>query len=357
MVAESGMARGPAASYGSGNYDPDMHDNKIVAMYETTAAAEAARDTLKDAGVPLRAIYIVDRSFDRRGDTDSEVGTGVWGAIKSLFMPDEDAHGFAEGVRRGHSMLVVDPTGLPDRQRIIELLENTDPVDFDAKLEEWRQAGYTYPGQTVTSVAGNADASFATGTSSYGHVPHVADPDGRRPETIPLAAGDIVRHPDQPAAPAQALPAPPRPAARVEIPRAPAADLRPDTDETLQVMEERLRVGKREVARGAVRIRSYIVERPVQQDVRLHEERVHLERRPVDRAADQSEIRAFQDRTIEVVARGEEAVVAKEARVVEEIAIVKDVSDRVETVRDTVRHTEVEVEDTTRDGPAGQPRR
>ena len=336
---------------GSDLYDPDTHDNKIVAMYETTAAAEAARDRLSADGVPLRAIYIVDRSFER--DADS----GVWGAIKSLFMPDEDAHAYAEGVRRGHSMLVVDPTGLPDRQRIIEVLEHTDPVDFDARLEEWRQAGYTYPGQTLTSVAGDASASFATGSSSYGYAPHVGDGDGRASETIPLAAGEIVQHPNQPATatqPQRAAPQPaaPRPAATVQIPRADEPGFRREADETLQVMEERLRVGKREVARGAVRIRSYIVERPVQQDVRLHEERVHLERRPVDRAADPSEIKAFQDRTIEVVALGEEAVVAKEARVVEEIAIVKDVSDRIETVRETVRHTEVEVEDTTRSGQA-----
>ena len=118
------------------------------------------------------------------------------------------------------------------------------------------------------------------------------------------------------------------------------------TDETIKVVQEQLHVGKREVPRGAVRVRSYVVERPVEEQVRLHEERVQVERRPVDRPAGAADAGAFQDRTIEAHARAEEAVVGKEARVVEEIGVRKEATERVETVRDTVRHTEVEVEDT-----------
>ena len=114
--------------------------------------------------------------------------------------------------------------------------------------------------------------------------------------------------------------------------------------ETIKVMEERLRVGKREVAGGAVRVRSYIVERPVEETVQLHQEHVDIERRPVDRPATAADFGAFQERTIEARATSEEAVVGKEARVVEEIGLSKQESDRTETVRDTVRKTEVEVE-------------
>ena len=60
----------------------------------------------------------------------------------------------------------------------------------------------------------------------------------------------------------------------------------------------------------------------------------------------EADVSAFQDRTIEMQAPSEEAVVGKEARVVEEIGVRKEATERVETVRDTVRHTEVEVEDT-----------
>jgi len=117
--------------------------------------------------------------------------------------------------------------------------------------------------------------------------------------------------------------------------------------ETIKVMEERLRVGKREVAGGAVRVRSYVVERPVEEQVRLHEERVSIERRPVDRPVSAADAAAFQERTIEARATSEEAVVSKEARVVEEIALHKEASDRTETVRDTLRSTKVDVEDSS----------
>ena len=53
----------------------------------------------------------------------------------------------------------------------------------------------------------------------------------------------------------------------------------------------------------------------------------------------------FQDRTIEVEEKSEEAVVSKDARVKEELVVKKDVEQRTETVSDTVRRTEVEVED------------
>ena len=51
------------------------------------------------------------------------------------------------------------------------------------------------------------------------------------------------------------------------------------------------------------------------------------------------------DRTIEATETREQAVVSKEARVTEEISLEKAVDTRTETVRDTVRHTEVEVDD------------
>ena len=115
-------------------------------------------------------------------------------------------------------------------------------------------------------------------------------------------------------------------------------------EDVIQAAEEELRVGKREVGRGGVRVRSYVTERPVEEQVELRQERVSVERRPVDRELAPGEA-AFQERTIEAVERGEEAVVSKTARVTEEIGIRKDVERETETVRDTVRKQEIEVED------------
>jgi uncharacterized protein (TIGR02271 family) len=118
-------------------------------------------------------------------------------------------------------------------------------------------------------------------------------------------------------------------------------------DEVIPVVEEQLHVGKREVGHGRVRIQSRVVERPVQEQVILREERVEVERRPVSGTTQAGSISGdpFQERTIEVEERREEAVVSKEARVTEELVVRKDVEERIETVSDTVRRTEVDVED------------
>jgi uncharacterized protein (TIGR02271 family) len=113
---------------------------------------------------------------------------------------------------------------------------------------------------------------------------------------------------------------------------------------TIPVIEEQLQVGKREVERGGVRVRSRIVERPVREELRLREERVNVERRPADRPATEADLSRVREGTFEVTERAERPVVNKEARVVEEVAIGKEVAERTETVSDTVRKTEVEVQ-------------
>ena len=120
---------------------------------------------------------------------------------------------------------------------------------------------------------------------------------------------------------------------------------------TLNVVEERLVVGKRVVNKGGARVRSYVVETPVEQQVTLHDETVRVERRPVmdGRPATAAD---FQERAIEVQTSSEEAVVGKEARVVEEVGLRKEATDHVETVRDTVRHTEVDIENPMRTADA-----
>ena len=131
---------------------------------------------------------------------------------------------------------------------------------------------------------------------------------------------------------------------------APAISRTPDRDEgheeRVEVVEERLAVGKREVATGGVRVTSRVVETPVEETVRLREERVEAHRRPDDRKLSPEEADAtFAERTVEMMGTGEEAEVGKTARVVEEVTLGKRAGEREATVRDTVRRTEVEVEE------------
>lgn len=113
---------------------------------------------------------------------------------------------------------------------------------------------------------------------------------------------------------------------------------------TAQVIEENLQVGKRVEETGGVRLRSRIVEKPVEAHVRLREEHVTVQRNPVNRPATEADFNTFKEGQIEITESAERAVVGKEARVVEEISLGKEVTEREEVVRDTVRKTEVDVE-------------
>jgi uncharacterized protein (TIGR02271 family) len=115
-------------------------------------------------------------------------------------------------------------------------------------------------------------------------------------------------------------------------------------DIKVPVVEEELQVGTRQVRRGGVRLYTRVTERPVEETVRLRDETVHVERHPVDRPATEADVAAATERTVEVTETDEEAVARKQARVVEEVVVRKDVEEHTETVRDTVRRTEVEVE-------------
>lgn len=113
---------------------------------------------------------------------------------------------------------------------------------------------------------------------------------------------------------------------------------------TIPVVEEELQVGKRTVEQGGVRVRSRVIEKPVQETLRLREEHVVVNRRPVNRAVSDTDLNTFTEGEIEITERAEQAVVSKQARVVEEIEIGKQVSEREQVVSDTVRRTDVDVE-------------
>lgn len=115
---------------------------------------------------------------------------------------------------------------------------------------------------------------------------------------------------------------------------------------SIPIIEEQLQVGKREVESGGVRLRSRVIEKPVEETLRLREEHVFVNRRPVNRAATDADFNVVSGGEFELTEHSEVAVVGKEARVVEEISVGKEVSERTETVRDTVRKTDVEIEET-----------
>ena len=122
-----------------------------------------------------------------------------------------------------------------------------------------------------------------------------------------------------------------------------------DGDIVVPVVEEELAVGKRQIQRGGVRVFQRVEERPVSETVTLRDETVSIQRHAVDRAVSNTDAAFAQTADVVLTETHEVPVVTKDARVVEEVVVGKTETDRVETVRDTVRRTDVEVEDITTD--------
>jgi stress response protein YsnF len=96
-------------------------------------------------------------------------------------------------------------------------------------------------------------------------------------------------------------------------------------------------------------------ESPAEEEVTLREETVDVETRPSQRRLSDAELAAgglFKERVIDIAEMREVPVVTKEAIVLEEVIIRKKVQERVETIHDTVRRTQIEVEDL----PAAEPK-
>jgi stress response protein YsnF len=129
-------------------------------------------------------------------------------------------------------------------------------------------------------------------------------------------------------------------------------------EERLPVVHEELRVGTREVVRGGARVRTRVQEIPVIEELNLIEEFLRAERRPANRLVSQEELDQaglLRERVIEVAQFREEAVISKEAFVREEVVVSKTIQRRVEQIHETVRRTEVDVQEWNGD-PASERR-
>jgi len=289
----------------------------VTAFFDSRGDAEQAISRLHAAGIAQDSIRLTpgdeDADTSRGTDTPSfpEASVGLWDSLRDLFLPDEDRHTYAEGLRRGGYLVSVNAADA-DYERVIDILDDEGTIDIDERADSWRSEGWAGASDVGTSdVLSGSTANLTRGAST-------ASGTSARSEGFEGSGG--------------------------------AASMNTDSqrtargDEVIPIAEEQLHVGRRDVSHGRVRIRSYVVERPVSEQVNLREERVAVERRPVDRDIGSPED-AFRERTIEMEERSEEAVVSKEARVKEELVVKKDVEQRTETVSDTVRKTEVDVED------------
>jgi uncharacterized protein (TIGR02271 family) len=301
----------------------DYGSRRLTAFFDRREDAEQAMSRLRTLGVSDASMRLTggEEATGRLGSSEP----GFWESIADFFFPPMDRSAYEEGLRRGGWLLTVGSVPASLYEQAVDILDSEGSIDLDERSESWRAEGWT--GATAgsdTFATGTAEGSGITGDS------YRARETGTTSVTGSAVTGSGVTGSAEPGT-----------LGGEDIGRM-SSSRELEGDEVIPVVEERLRVGKRDADLGRVRVRSYVVEEPVSEDVSLRSERVEIERRPVDRPAGAE---AFVDRTIEAEERAEEAVVSKEARVTEEIGLRRESEERTETVSDTVRHTEVEVED------------
>ncbi|RXH58202.1 YsnF/AvaK domain-containing protein [Granulicella sibirica] len=141
----------------------------------------------------------------------------------------------------------------------------------------------------------------------------------------------------------------------VMTPKAAELPVVAEGETAIPIVEEDLEVGKRTVDQGGVRVYRRVIEIPVEQSVNLREEHVVIERNAVDRPVKDADLALQGNQVFELTETAEEAVVGKTAHVVEEVVVGKTASERTEHIHDTVRHTEVEIEEIQRESELRTP--
>ncbi len=230
---------------------------------------------------------------------------GLVGALTKIGVPEQDAHLYAEGVRRGGTLVHVrasdDLAG-----EVADIMTQHGAVDVDKRREHYEKSGFkghdvAAPAYSTEQIAREREAVRTHESSRTSRV-----------------AGD----------------------AEVTVP----------------VVEESLKVGKRRIEQGGIRVYTEVTEVPVQEQVTLREQHAVVSRHAVDRPVTAADTTAFKEQHFEVREFAEEAVIAKEARVVEEVTIRRETGERTETINETVRRSEVEVEQIDDDAKITSPR-
>jgi uncharacterized protein (TIGR02271 family) len=253
---------------------------KVVTLFDTAEHARAASQNLQHAGFSQNDISVVSGSELPKGGSALRE-PGLWHRIFGNDIDQHEATVYAKAVESGGVVLSLRAAN-EDVPKAMGILNQHNLVDV-------------------------ADRAVDTGVISKESAATIATP-----------------------AAAAALPA--RPVTQ---------DL--GKDQVIRLAEEHLEVGKKLVEQGTTRIRRFVTEKPVDAEVTLHEEHAEVVRRAI---TDPNYIQDidWSDTSVEVLETAEEAVISKSARVVEEVAVGKTGSDHVQTVHDTVRRQQVEVE-------------
>lgn len=286
-----------------------MDGHNVVAVYKSRGDAEMARDRLIQSGIPQIDIRMSDTATVGGADPmagqaavpmPGERRAGFWDWLFGRDIPERDRGWYEANLREGRIVLSVLVRNETERERITDILDEFDPIEFTGEADALPDAGAAAPLSSASIPEGRADWA-------------------------PTGAGAVAREPG-------------------------ALRSGQQEEQVIPVVKEELAVGKRASERR-YRIRTYVVETPVENEVTLRDERVVIERRPISGDREIGAAHMPQEREFEVTERHEEPVVEKRARNVEEVVVRREVNERTERVHDTVRETKVEV-DNEAGGPA-----
>jgi hypothetical protein len=72
--------------------------------------------------------------------------------LRRLGVPEEQGHAYAEGVRRGGTLVIVETLDDGEMQRAVAVMKKHGAADIQQRAEEWRQDGWqTEPGSPAVS--------------------------------------------------------------------------------------------------------------------------------------------------------------------------------------------------------------
>lgn len=260
----------------------------LVAVFDDYSEAQDASRKLQAAGIDKQSIQLngADSGAEQMsvGTASSDEPGTISRFFSSIFGMDDDrdASKYTEAARRGSIILTVSVADEARVDDISDLLDDCGAIDVDERAQQWQATDAAPASGKAMLTGGVVGASAATSA----------------------AEGD-----------------------------------------TLKVVEETMKVGTRTVQKGNVRVHRRVVETPVEEQVSLRDERASIERVKVDRPATEADLQsAFQDKSIDIQETTQEAVVSKAARVVEEVKVGKKATEHTDTVRETLRHTEIDVD-------------
>jgi len=126
----------------------DASPRSVTAFFDTEEAADKARDDLIQAGVPMSEIRVAGSAAP---ETAPQHPHGFWESLMEFFMPEEDRHLYAEGLRRGGFALSVS-TDSAAYDHVIEILDRDGAVDMEERSAGWRDEGWS--GTPASSFSG-----------------------------------------------------------------------------------------------------------------------------------------------------------------------------------------------------------